>query len=87
MVVEGKASALIDLSTVGAQVLSPAALKPNQRVGVGLVDDLARVTFSASVAWTKFEMPPSNEPVFRSGIDFVDADGASVDAFCARHKA
>ena len=86
MAVDGKTSALIDLSTCGAQVLSPIALKPNQRIAVGLVDDVVHVKFGALVAWTKFEIPPSGSPVYRSGIDFVDADGAVVDAFCVRHR-
>src|SRR5207245_1354441 len=30
VVIDGKAALLVDLSTVGAQVLAPAALKPNQ---------------------------------------------------------
>ena len=28
----------------------------------------------------------SKSILFRSGIDFVDADAAVVDAFCLRHK-
>ena len=86
MVVEGRPAPLIDLSTCGAQVLSPGALKPNQRISVGLVDDVSQASFSALVAWTKFEIPPNGAEVFRSGIDFVDADAAVVDAFCLRHK-
>jgi hypothetical protein len=26
-------------------------------------------------------------PRYRAGIDFIDADGPPVDAFCQRHKA
>jgi hypothetical protein len=86
MVIEGRPAPLIDLSTCGAQVLSPSSLKPNQRISVGLVDDVSQASFSALVAWTKFEIPPAGAEVFRSGIDFVDADAAVVDAFCLRHK-
>jgi hypothetical protein len=87
VVVEGHTSTLIDLSTVGAQILSPGKLKPNQTVMIALTGEIESVGCTATVAWTKFEIPPSSAPVYRSGIDFVDADPASVDAFCARHKA
>jgi hypothetical protein len=83
---DGKSGTIIDLSTVGAQVVSPAGLKPNQRVAVGLVDKAGQVKFSATVAWTSFEMSASGAPRYRAGINFDDADPAAVDAFCGRHK-
>jgi hypothetical protein len=83
---DGKSGTIIDLSTVGAQVVSPGGLKPNQRVAVALIDETTQVKFSASVAWTSFEMSPSGAPRYRAGINFEDADPAAVDAFCARHK-
>jgi hypothetical protein len=87
MIVEGKTSPIVDLSTVGAQVLSPTMLKPNQLVSAGLVDDVTNAKFKASVAWTKFEVTPGGVPVFRSGINFVDADAATLDAYCKRYRA
>ena len=83
---DGKTGTIIDLSTVGAQVVSPGGLKPNQRVAVALIGDTSRVKFSGVVAWTSFEMSPSGTPRYRAGINFEDADGAAVDAFCATHK-
>ncbi len=87
VLLDGKSGTVIDLSTVGAQVVSPGGLKPNQRIAMALVDETSNVRFSASVAWTSFEMAPSGEPRYRAGINFEDADPASVDAFCQRHKA
>jgi hypothetical protein len=83
---DGKSGTVIDLSTVGAQVVAPGGLKPNQRVAVALIDDTNQVRFSASVAWTSFEMSPSGAPRYRAGINFEDADPAAVDAFIARHR-
>jgi len=83
---DGKSGTIIDLSTVGAQVVSPAGLKPNQRVAIGLVDKVGQVKFTATVAWTSFEMSGSGVPRYRAGINFDDADPAAVDAFCGRHK-
>ena len=84
---DGKSGALIDLSTVGAQVISRVALKPNQRVLMTLTDETSHTRFNASVAWTSFEMTSSGAARFRAGMNFEDADPAAVDAFCLRHKA
>jgi hypothetical protein len=85
--VDGNPATLVDLSSVGAQVVSGSALKPNQRVRVGLGDDVGNLRFNASVAWAKFEIPPGSRPRYRAGLDFANPDHAAVDAYCARHKA
>jgi len=86
-IVDGNAAALLDLSTVGAQVVAGSGLKPNQRVRVALSDEAGVVRFNATVAWVKFEIVPGGGPRYRAGLDFVDADAAAIDAFCGRHKA
>ncbi|HZR25991.1 MAG TPA: PilZ domain-containing protein [Vicinamibacterales bacterium] len=85
-VVEGKTSMIIDLSTIGAQVVSPGAIKPNQTVSMQLLDKGANVRFSAKVAWTSFEIPPNSGPRYRAGVEFVDADPVDVDGFIERHR-
>jgi hypothetical protein len=85
--VDGRSGRLIDLSIVGAQIAGIGGLKPNQRVGVALVDEKANVRFNASVAWTSFETSSSGSPRFRAGFNFEDADPVAVDSFCARHRA
>jgi hypothetical protein len=87
ILLDGNASVLVDLSTVGAQVISPGALKPGQRVRIGLSDDKANLRFNGSVAWASFEIPPGSGPRYRAGIEFIGADAAGVDAFCSRHRA
>ena len=86
LVLDGRSGTLIDLSTVGAQAVSPGGLKPNQRIAMALIDETSNVQFHASVAWTSFETSASGAPLYRAGIDFEDADPTSVDAFCARHR-
>jgi hypothetical protein len=83
---DGKNAIVIDLSTVGAQVVSPAALKPSQKITVALPDDVMNIQFTASVVWTSFEIPPNSGPRYRAGLDFPDADVDAVGAFCQRHK-
>ncbi len=86
VLVDGNLARLIDLSTIGAQVVSQTVLKPNQRVRMALNDDLGNVRFNAAVAWASFEIPPNSGPRYRAGLAFVDADAHAVEAFCARHR-
>ncbi len=85
--IDGNAATIVDLSTIGAQVVSSTVLKPNQRIRMALADDAGTVRFSGAVAWASFEIPPGSGPRYRAGIEFVDVDGPAVDAFCQRHRA
>jgi hypothetical protein len=87
LLVDGNQAALIDLSTLGAQVISATVLKPNQRVRVALFDDEGTVRLIASVAWASFEIPVKSGPRYRAGLEFIDADPAGIDAYCRRHGA
>jgi hypothetical protein len=86
MLLDGNAARLVDLSEVGAQVVSSTVLKPNQRVRVALNDDHGALRFNAAIAWASFEIPPAHGPQYRAGVSFVDADRGAVGAFCMRHK-
>jgi hypothetical protein len=85
-ILDDKPGTLIDLSSVGAQVISHGALKPNQRVEMTLTDETSDIRFNASVAWTSFETSAAGAPKFSAGINFEDADPVAVDEFCARHR-
>jgi hypothetical protein len=82
-IVDKARAALIDLSTLGAQVVSPAALKPDQRVRVGLED----LEFDATVAWVALTVLETGATRYRAGLEFLGAKAEDVDAFIARHKA
>jgi len=86
VIVDAKIATLIDLSTVGAQVVSPAGLKPNQGVRIAFNDGVVRTKCSATVVWTSFEMTDAG-PRYRAGLDFADADAPALDAYAQRHKA
>jgi hypothetical protein len=86
VLLDGNAAKLVDLSSVGAQVVSPTILKPHQRVRMALTDDHGALRFNAAIAWAAFEIPPQRSPRYRAGINFVDADSNAVGAFCMRHK-
>jgi hypothetical protein len=82
----GNKATVIDLSACGAQVVSTAILRPNQRVRVTLVDEEAAVRCSGVVAWANFEMPAKAGPRYRAGIEFLDAPAGAVDAFRIRRQ-
>jgi hypothetical protein len=84
---DGNAATMIDLSTIGAQVVSAVVLKPNQVVRMAISDDHDHVRFNAAVVWASFEIPPNSGPRYRAGMKFIDADEGSIGGFCHRHKA
>ena len=54
---DGNPASVVDLSTVGAQVLSPTILRPNQKVRVSIPNDEFVMRFRGAIAWAKFELP------------------------------
>ncbi|MEO8677502.1 MAG: PilZ domain-containing protein [Vicinamibacterales bacterium] len=84
--VDGNPAIVIDLSLVGAQVVSNTVLKPNQRVRVMMGDGKAAVRCPGALAWASFEMPKGLPPRYRGGIDFMSPDADGIDAFTKKHK-
>jgi CheY-like chemotaxis protein len=85
---DGNTASVVDVSAVGAQVLSPTILRPNQKVRVTIAGDDAQTRFRGAIAWAKFELPkPNGAPRYRAGVEFINADGDAVDEFCAKTKA
>jgi hypothetical protein len=76
--IDGNPAVLVDLSVVGAHVVSPTILKPNQRIRFALPDGGRPVRVSAAVAWAAFELPKGGAPRYRAGIEFFDADQTAV---------
>jgi hypothetical protein len=87
VMVDGNSAALVDISVIGAQIVSQAVLRPNQRLRMSLADEKGSIRFNAAVAWASFEIPPNSGPRYRAGIEFIDADADALAAYCHRHKA
>ena len=78
---------LVDLSTIGAQVLSSSALKPNKAVKMQLPSADAIILCKAKIIWSRFEPPTPGKPVrYRAGMVFTQADAAALHVFISRHK-
>ena len=84
--IDGNPATLVDLSLVGAHVVSPTILKPNQRLRIALPDTARTMRFSGAVAWASFEIPKGGAPRYRAGIEFFDADQGSVSKFIETNK-
>ena len=59
LVVDGSAAMLVDVSTMGAQVISCGILRPKQRVRVTLGEEENAVRLNAEIAWSALELPKS----------------------------
>jgi len=82
--VDGNEATLVDLSASGAQVLSTAVVRPNQRVRALLSDDSGSIRLTAQVVWAAFEIP-AHKPRYRAGLSFLNPDHAVLMAYCERH--
>ena len=84
---DGNPASLVDLSVMGAQVISATILRPNQRVRISVTTDDFVMRFRGAVAWAKFELPkPTEPPRYRAGVEFNDADPTAMDEYCSKHK-
>lgn len=86
--VDGNPAALIDLSTVGAMIVSPTVFKPNQRVRVIMGEGKATIRCSGAVVWAAFEMPKGMPTRYRAGLDWgMTGEASAIEAFAEKNKA
>jgi hypothetical protein len=85
---DGNPASVVDLSTVGAQVISPTVLRPNQKVRITVPNDEFVLRFRGAIAWAKFELPkaPVTSPQYRAGVEFVDGDATAIDKVIERNR-
>jgi hypothetical protein len=83
--IDGASAQVIDLSVMGAQIVSAAALRPQQRVRITLADHAGVMRFNGEITWASFEIPNST-PRYRAGVEFTDAQAGAIEAFCKRHQ-
>jgi hypothetical protein len=85
LTIDGNAATLVDLSIVGAQVVSTTILKPNQRIRLSIADAKKPLRFSAGVAWAFFELSQTG-PRYRAGIELFDAEAGALQKFIDAKK-
>jgi archaeosine-15-forming tRNA-guanine transglycosylase len=86
VLVDGNGATLVDVSTIGAQVLSTKMLKPNQRVRVTFSDGQGMIRCSGSIVWASFEMPKGQATRYRAGIELTSADTQQLTAYAERYR-
>ena len=85
VLLNGVASALVDLSTLGAQVVSPSAVYPNGSVRIVLPLDEGDLLCDARIVWARIEPQQDAAVRYRAGLEFTEADKAAVELFVTRH--
>ena len=83
--VDGYNASLVDLSVIGAQVLSPTILKPNRQVRFTLATKAQPMRCRATVIWAAFKIP-KGAALYRAGLELLDASGESVTSFIEANK-
>jgi hypothetical protein len=87
-VVEDGRANLVNISIIGAQVVSPSVIRPTQKVKIVLPDAHDMVHLTANVAWSTFErLQLQTEPYYRAGMEFTDAAQEILEDYCRRHCA
>jgi PilZ domain len=87
-VVENGTASLVDISVLGAQVVSQPALRPNQTIKIALPDTGEMLRVTAHVAWSMFEKPKLvMEAYYRAGIEFTDAAQLALEDYRLRYCA
>lgn len=86
VLVDGNPTMLVDLSVVGAQVVSASVLKPNQRIRMALSDARGVIRCHGAIVWASFEMPKGLPTRYRAGIEFKSADAEALSGYAERHR-
>jgi hypothetical protein len=85
--VEGGEASLVNISVLGAQLVSQPVLRPGQTVKIALPDEDEMLRLTAHVAWSTFQQTKQGAPVYRAGIAFTDAAQEILDDYCRRYGA
>ena len=86
-VVESGSATLVDISVLGAQVVSAPVLRPNQKIKVALPDTGDMLHVMAHVKWSTFEQPNASTAHYRAGLEFTDAAQQALEDYRLRHCA
>lgn len=84
--VDGARATLVDLSTRGAQVLSPRAVKPNSSVRLQVPTEAGALSCEARVVWVLVEKRQDHKhALYRAGVQFTDIAAPEFEAFFSQH--
>jgi hypothetical protein len=82
LTLDGAEGSLVDVSSIGAQVLSPVAMKPNRTLRMMIRAGEQALACKARVVWARFEQPRGTAGAqYRVGVTFTDVEQGAVDDF------
>ena len=85
--INGVTGRLVDLSTSGCQILSPAPLSQNQMARLQLPFDEISITCTGRVVWARMEAAGGGRSAgWRAGLRFTKLDEADIEAFVIRYS-
>lgn len=87
VLIDGNPATLVELSVLGAQVVSIETLEPNQRVRVTLSDARGSMRCEGAVVWVALEMPTGSAARYRAGIEFKSPDVDLLAGYIERQAA
>ena len=81
LLVDGVASVLVDISTLGAQVLSPTTLRPNRVVRLMLRTGSGECAAEGRIVWAQLESSRAESAAqYRAGVQFTRSDLQAISA-------
>jgi hypothetical protein len=83
--VDGEEARLVDLSTVGAQLVVSGGCRPKRAVTVTLGSARKPVTAPGTIVWARVELSRRG-PVSRIGVEFIDPDQRAIETFLMAHR-
>jgi hypothetical protein len=86
--VDGTTINIVDVSVLGAQVISELVMRPKQRVKITIQEGDAGIRVAGRVAWSVFEkMRDHPLPRYRVGMEFDDGTKQALEEFLKKHCA
>lgn len=86
VLIDGVASTLVDLSALGAQIMSPTALRPNRCVRVALPGAGGRLTCEGRIVWAQLESAHAQtSAMYRAGVRFVDVNPGAITTLVSQY--
>jgi hypothetical protein len=87
VLIDGVTSTLIDLSALGAQIVSPTALRPNRAVRVALEGSSGRLTCEGRIVWAQLESSRAQTAaMYRAGVRFVDVNPGAITTLVSHYS-
>jgi len=85
-VLDGTTINIVDVSVLGAQVLSELVMRPKQRVKITIQEGDAGIRVAGRVAWSVYEkLKDQPLPRYRVGMEFDDGTRQELEEFLRKH--